>query len=444
VELTNISAALKSKVLWFIGKDCMTHRFFLLVVISFHFFLNIPTIRAQQSENDKQMRFHFATMYVGVDAQYLPYLLDHSEPSLSEQLPMRLTPRLTIGGLHFWGHADFYLAFPIPPSGIPYQIGPTRTFYSTGVETGMHFFPWKVQQHTLIPFVGAAWSILNYAEEYPETSGPTIIKHELPLEAGLTWLSGPLLLEIGGMWLPRTSIDYPISREEKHNIKLEPFTFWLGMKYLFDVTAPRGFAYTSGLVDTLERELASSGKLNSFSIAIGPSSAFPLSSSSYNKEDRPYLEDQLPAAIFPDVSIGYYRHDLDAAINLSYRPITQSQTAFEVGQELSRQVISLEVMKFLFDYNGFVPFVGATLNHDDLQVIESDNGVTVTKERKSVWSPGVIFGWDIRPTRIDWFLLRTNLRYNPGAELELKGKKIAFDQLEFNFIQFVFYPNRLF
>jgi hypothetical protein len=53
-------------------------------------------------------------------------------------------------------------------------------------------------------------------------------------------------------------------------------------------------------------------------------------------------------------------------------------------------------------------------------------------------------GWDIRPVRTEWWLLRTKLRYSPKLELEVTpGQSVAFDHLEFNFIQFVMYPGRL-
>ncbi|MEM9022180.1 MAG: hypothetical protein AAGB22_00465, partial [Bacteroidota bacterium] len=54
-------------------------------------------------------------------------------------------------------------------------------------------------------------------------------------------------------------------------------------------------------------------------------------------------------------------------------------------------------------------------------------------------------GWDIRPNRIQWFLLRTNLRYFPRIRLDLGGDlTYRFDAFEFNFIQFICFPDRLF
>ena len=56
----------------------------------------------------------------------------------------------------------------------------------------------------------------------------------------------------------------------------------------------------------------------------------------------------------------------------------------------------------------------------------------------------LIFGWDIRPFRNSVILLRTNLRYYPSTTLDAtSSESFAFDQLEFNFIEAVIYPERL-
>jgi hypothetical protein len=58
---------------------------------------------------------------------------------------------------------------------------------------------------------------------------------------------------------------------------------------------------------------------------------------------------------------------------------------------------------------------------------------------------GIVFGWDIRPNRIQSILLRTNLRWTPGLGISVANKGTMFlDQLEFNFIQVVIFPGRIF
>ena len=63
----------------------------------------------------------------------------------------------------------------------------------------------------------------------------------------------------------------------------------------------------------------------------------------------------------------------------------------------------------------------------------------------SLWRPGVTFGWDIRPDRLQAMILRTNLRYTPNLNVAVTGgRDVALDQVEFNFIQFVIFPRRFF
>lgn len=63
--------------------------------------------------------------------------------------------------------------------------------------------------------------------------------------------------------------------------------------------------------------------------------------------------------------------------------------------------------------------------------------------RTRLFSPGIILGWDIVPSPVYTWVLRTNLRYYPFQRIETQpGINSRVDQFEFNFIQFVWYPNR--
>ena len=91
------------------------------------------------------------------------------------------------------------------------------------------------------------------------------------------------------------------------------------------------------------------------------------------------------------------------------------------------------------------PLLDLCLGFERLSAKESFEGRLAFDESQEKLSYGITFGWDIRPNRIQWFTLRTNLRYYPDLSLGLdNGLAISFDNIEFNFIQFVFYPNRIF
>lgn len=117
---------------------------------------------------------------------------------------------------------------------------------------------------------------------------------------------------------------------------------------------------------------------------------------------------------------------------------------FGVGHINKRQSLMLEAYKFLFDYHGFLPFAGVTLSNENLgfSTIDVKKDKEWTNYSQTKKALGLIFGWDIRPTRADSWLLRTNLRYAP-VKMDVEDKKVAMDYLEFNFIQFVAFPERM-
>ena len=87
-----------------------------------------------------------------------------------------LSPRVTRGGIHFWGHADFYVTFPL--SFLSLQNKPDffdQLSYSQGIETGMRVYPLKLQPQRVSPFVGISFRNLSYQhtldeDEYPVES----------------------------------------------------------------------------------------------------------------------------------------------------------------------------------------------------------------------------------------------------------------------------------
>lgn len=99
--------------------------------------------------------------------------------------------------------------------------------------------------------------------------------------------------------------------------------------------------------------------------------------------------------------------------------------------------MGIESYKFLFNWLGFVPFLGGALTYESLSA--NVNGTTY-QERKMAY--GIVFGWDIRVTKTGTSLLRTNLRYFPDLHLAIDGEKMMFDHLEFNFIQWVQFLGR--
>lgn len=124
-------------------------------------------------------------------------------------------------------------------------------------------------------------------------------------------------------------------------------------------------------------------------------------------------------------------------IGLSYRTMGDRLEGYNDRIKLRRHSFMIEAYKNLFNYLGFVPFCGVTGSIENLSM-----DVNGTKYSDSKPALGLIFGWDIRVTKTGTSLLRTNLRYIPGLHLNIENTKMQFNQLEFNFIQWVQFIGR--
>ncbi|HLR31432.1 MAG TPA: hypothetical protein VK074_03015 [Fodinibius sp.] len=355
----------------------------------------------------------------------------------------RVHPRILIGGTHFWGHADFFVTFPITTFRQSQEL---ETWYNPGVETGALIYPWRLQQGALRPYVGASWSIINYRQTVSgERRGPDLHRSRVSLKGGFGWQNKTGLWEMGISWLPSRSFRYPLSRNHFETVTLPRWSFRLSYKYLFDTTDRYEGEASRGRISSRIQKYRDAGKLNTFSVAVGYSGAYTLSPSSHNDQQHPYLDNPANAKPFPDISAGYYFYKPDASIRLSWRSIRQSQEAFGIEQNLFRRSFALDFLKFLGDYHGFVPFIGPFVSKEYLRTKELDQGRQLLNTSHNGWTAGIVFGWDIRPIRTPGLIFRTNLRYTPNLSLKTEDEqKIRFNQLEFNFIQLVVYPERLF
>jgi hypothetical protein len=201
--------------------------------------------------------------------------------------------------------------------------------------------------------------------------------------------------------------------------------------------------WESGRTEEVTKILANKGRLNGFYLGVGISSAFWLKASNYNTQLRPYIG-KYSTSIMPDFTLGYYLHKPDLNIAVGYRGYDASTTTYGTIQQLNRKSLLFEATKYLFDYHGFVPFIGPVVSYENLYFNESFEGTKTVDVEDDKLGYGLTFGWDIRPNRIQSWILRTNLRWHPNLFLEVdQHSKISFDNLEFNFIQLIIYPNRM-
>lgn len=377
-------------------------------------------------------RLKFAETFVGLDAATVPA----GQFGSAQSLPGRAFPRFTIGGLHFWGHADFAVVFPLTQGTRDSGIG--RSSLSTGVETRGRWYLRPARTGGLSPFVGGGLS----AYDLRIGDGPREYRMQPAVQAGLVYRRNRTMFEVG--WSARRvpDISYPTSRTDAVPVRPSRHSVWIGAHRLFETTAAIAPVIRSGEWGERERLLRAAGRLSGPTLAIGLSSPILTGSGARNRESRPWLAERARANAMLDLGVGWYLDGPDLQLNAAWRSARFNNEAFDFRQSMQRQSVALEAFAFLGDYHGFVPFVGPVLGIDRLVLREDDAGTRVTDASRDVLAPGVIFGWDIRPTRAGHWLLRTNLRWFPRLRLDTNDGSQSFDQLEFNFIQLVWYPGR--
>ncbi len=202
--------------------------------------------------------------------------------------------------------------------------------------------------------------------------------------------------------------------------------------------------WESGRTAEVTKILADRKQLNNFYFGVGLSSAFWLGDNSYNDNQWPFIE-RYSTALMADFTLGYYFHQPDLNIAMGYRSYSSGTNTYGVVQSAKRRSLVFEVTKFLFDYHGFAPFLGPAVSYENLSFKESFEGQLTQDISDNQWSYGLTFGWDIRPNRIQSWILRTNLRWFPDLQLDVNDNdSVNFNNIEFNFIQLIVYPGRMF
>jgi outer membrane protein W len=398
----------------------------------------------------KKTKYRFAQGSMGIDFLYIPAtgqgaLLD-TNGNYKFQFGGNTIPRLVIGGTHFWGHVDFALNFPVG------SIGEKKDSLSRNTQFDIittKYYPWAIKKNKLRPFVGSSCNVNLYkqsgANAYSKYWIGTDFYLNLPINFGASYQVGNLLWSADAKYLVNTNRKIYSNKAEIVHYQLPNYGIAIGVKKLFESTVkPFEKKYQDG---TMAKEYgATKNKLNAFSFGVGLSSSFYLRQSAFNKTNRPYLNKNMMANFIPEFGVGYYLDKQDVHFNIAYRNIEASSSGFGLRQIVQRKAMTAEAFKFLFDYKGFVPFLGVGLSREQLFFTEADDVANYKFTSNGlVYSPSIITGWDIRYHRNYFFMLRTNIRYSPFLQLDTKSiyGKIKMQQLEVNFIQAVFYPQRL-
>ena len=393
---------------------------------------------------DWDHRHAFAKSYWGISLHGLPSMgegLLNAEGESAQIFDRSafVSPAVNIGATHFWGHADFYVAINTVP--LKFEEDDVVNRIGMGTFTGLRAYPWAVGENKVRPYLGYKFSPWRYRQgDTPETSYKTT-RIKGMVDAGLGWATDNGYFTLDVSKLLRPDFETYLSRTPDANADRWPgWTVSVGLNLSLETTS----VAANPVNKTLNEELPLSNGKGLF-FAAGPSSAFPVASSSYITEERPYLDDQSFPNIFPDFALGWHFTKADAVVAVSRRAMTQKRSAYDFEQVISRNSTILEAYKFLGDYHGFVPYVGVGVSRERIGLEEWDAGNQLTDLTFNPTPWHIVFGWDIRPSeKGDFWVLRTNLRIPPQLQLDHGEAKhtLSLQHMEFNFIQLVVYPQR--
>lgn len=390
---------------------------------------------AQNDVLEGRQRLNFAQTYMEAGG--------NTFPGFSQNPPV-FQPNLTIGGIHFWGYADFYVTFPL--TNMVLNSHQQRDFQlSESAVTGARFMPLAYKKGRFTPYLGAAWSVFNFKQGLSASlESPQLSKNTLRFDVGFIIGTSSLALRAGVNYLPFNDLNYPISKTQFSKISLPAFYPSIGVAYIWETTRSKSMEdinkrlnkYPSWSSPKLQTRI-----IEGIFVGAGVSSSFRLSNSLYNQQKHPYLNNK-PIAILPDFALGYHWGKQGFYTALSFRRMNFNLKGFQTHQQTQKQSLAFEIVVYISDYNGFTPYIGANLGLDKLIFDEKTANETIFITDKKL-EPGLTFGWDILPgkTRQQW-VLRTNMRWYPFQSLTVNGIKHNLSQLEYNFIQLVWYPTR--
>jgi outer membrane protein W len=414
------------------------------VAIILSFVFSITHTFAQEYFKEGKNRLNFAKTYLELGTQYSPtftgkQIVGNTVNSYKNSASS--TPYLNIGGIHFWGKADFYISIPLAQLAL--NKNDSNSFrLNQSVVTGARFMPWAYQDNKIRPYIGASWAVVNFKQNENQ---PLHSKNKLLFDAGLMYGKGSFMTRLGVNFYPSNSWNYPVTESNFQEIKTPNWSANFALIYTFETTRSKNMEQENKRFNqfpTLSKPAMNATKKGDYFIGLGPSSSFMLSRSAYNESNFPYFNQKPISNTYFDVDVGYQFNKAGIVTALSFRNPKFTNEAFGTKQTINKNSIALEAYKFLTDYSGFTPYLGLNIAYDNFEYSEKNNSDNFNKTFSQI-NPGITFGWDILPGKTEqWFVLRTNLRWYPFSKIDINGRDFSQNQLEYNVIQAVFYPSR--
>lgn len=420
---------------------------YVLVVIS----LTTLTLFAQEDKVEpKNQRLDFAKTYFEYGGIYMPSFESKrlvNNEVVSHSQSASIGQYLTWGAFHFWGHAEFFVNIPLNHILLEEEDGFSFSLFNS-VATGARFYPWKMKESALRPYLELAWAGSDFQQSEEGGEEPILSKDfSLNCSGGLLYSYKSLGFRLGLNYFPDNKWMYPLTRTVKTEIETPPFGIQFGVHYAFDASKKTKHPEVQSWNDfpTVSKLSLNASDFGDFFIALAPSSSYSLKASEYNKLRFPYLKERMISKVHVDVGVGYQFNRANLFAVASFRNPTFETKGFGTTQRIKKNSLAIEVNKYLTDYTGLAPFIGLNLAYDHIRYSETDEVIGTNREIvfADKIEPGLSFGWDIAPGKTaEALILRTNLRWYPFSRFEVDGVDFNFSQLEYNLIQVVFYPDR--
>lgn len=392
---------------------------------------------------EDKSQHRFAQTYIGVNTQIIPSSGKLFWQGTEQPFPQFIAPRFTIGGLHFWGKLDFNVNFLLASLGNHSINQDGEVEFISGNDLSARYYPWRVEYNKIRPYLGYSVNVMNLSlgNERQGTRSDAFVTSSLI--GGFSYAKNDWQLNAELMFLPKNKRTFYSAINQSHLFELPRSYFSIGIVRFFDATIKEEALMKSGQTATIEKRLTAKNKLNTFSLAVAPSSSFFIKSPEFSTDLQSLPRHK--SNFNWDWGLGYLFNKAQIHIALSYRIYSSNSISYQLEHIARRRSIALEGFKFIGNYKGFAPYIGLSLSSERWAVGYFENDVLQGNvQRTSFISPGVILGWDIVPSPIDTWVLRTNLRYYPMQEInDVNNQKSRVDQFEFNFIQLVLYPNRM-
>jgi hypothetical protein len=261
-----------------------------------------------------------------------------------------LLPRLSIGGIHFWGHADFNVSFGLPFLALSNTPSEWKNILNNeGIETSARLYPWKIKPNSVQPFMGVGFRLKEfslgedrstYSKGYPEFQRMTT-----PVHIGLSYLTRKSIFSFSAYYNPQLSSNYYSTPSQAGILQLDTWSFGISMSRYWDTDQSMRNRKSVQQLNLRDSILRKEKRMSAWYWGIGPSAALQMSRSEFLKEHHPYLYDDFAGGIMADLTFGRFFEKPDMNIGISYRTLGMKLQAFETDLRMRRHSFMLEVYK---------------------------------------------------------------------------------------------------